>query len=102
MEELGVWKNLYLVANSWKVTALKQGPLSEITVSGIPWVANSSLAAVITLFAVLHCEKFDFNPSGVVVNSVHPPYSNKSMLILSQWQLGKDDGIKGSLGSGSS
>ena len=69
MEELGVWKNLYLVANSWKVTALKQGPLSEITVSGIPWVANSSLAAVITLFAVLHCEKFDFNPSGVVVNS---------------------------------
>ena len=32
--------------------AVKQGPLSEITFSGIPWVANSSLAAVITLFAV--------------------------------------------------
>ena len=50
--ELVVWRNPYLAANSWKDNALEQGPLSEITISGIPWVENSSLAAVITLFAV--------------------------------------------------
>ena len=49
----GIWESLsYGETHIWKDTALKQGPLSEITISGIPWVENSSLAAVITLFAV--------------------------------------------------
>lgn len=37
-------------------------------------------------------EKVDFRP----------PYSNRSMLILSQGRLGKEEGIKGSLSSGNS
>ena len=49
---LVVWTNPYLAANSWEGTALRQGPLSKITISGILWLANGSLAAVITLFAV--------------------------------------------------
>ena len=49
-----MWTNVYLAADSWKGTgtALKQGPLSEITISDIPWVANSSLTAVKKLYAV--------------------------------------------------
>ena len=41
-----------LIANPCKDTAVKEDPLSEITMSGIPWVANNSLEAVITLFSI--------------------------------------------------
>ena len=95
-----MWRNPYLAANSWKDTTLKQGHYIWYTMG-----RKSLFGSCDDTLCSLCCEKLHFDPSGIVVNSDKVC----SSFILEQVHTnpltrvaGKDDGIRGSLGSGSS